>query len=218
MNGNLFIISSFFASPEGIQSLSSEHCSLHLVYSIYHTLHFNMSVNSWDFREILDCYPDRPSFTCVGITKKGKRCGQWMFSDSDLSCASRMLDEMSCYEKLSSSYKDLEKLAGLTLCPRMHREPGYNQVHRVSLEWRTKIAMYGEEFERKREKAAMMKSERALASVRENLSNIKVKLEEEEANNKVYPQSDTVMQILMLHSVRFLPPTHRLSKNRRQPI
>lgn len=157
-----------------------------------------MSVKSWDFREILDCYPDRPGFTCVGITKKGKRCGQRMFSGSDLSCASRMLDEMSCYEKLSSSYKDLERLAGLTLCPRWHRKPGYSQVRSVSLEWRTKIATHEVEFERRRERVAIIKSERALASVRENVSNIKVKLEEEEIHDKVYPQLDTLTQILIL--------------------
>ena len=177
-----------------------------------------MSVKSWDFREILDCYPDQPFFTCVGKTKKGTRCGQWMFSGGDLSCASRMLDEMSCYEKLSSSYKDLENLAGLTLCPRWHRKPGYSQVRSVSLEWRTKIATHEAEFERKKERAAMIQSERALASVRKNMSNIKAKLEEEETNDKVYPQLDTLTQILILHSVRFLPPIHRLSKNRRQPI
>jgi hypothetical protein len=109
-----------------------------------------------------------------------------------------MLDEMSCYEKLSSSYKDLERLAGLTLCPRWHRKPGYSQVRSVSLEWRTKIATREVEFERRREGVAMIKSERALASVRENVSNIKVKLEEEEINDKVYPQLDTLTQILIL--------------------
>jgi hypothetical protein len=148
-----------------------------------------MSAN-WDFRSILDVYPDRSSFTCVGVTQKGARCGQRMFSGSDLSCASRLLDEMSTLRKLSSSYKYLEELAELTLCPRWHRKPGYSQVRSVSRRWQNKIA----KIEREQEKTAMVKSD-ALADMTKNIDNMIKRLEE--IHNKVCSQFRSLLQTLI---------------------
>ena len=147
-----------------------------------------MSTNG-DFRYILDVYPDKPGFSCVGTTKKGARCQQNWIANSDKARAARLLNEMGTHKMLSSSYKHLEELAELTLCPRWHRDkPGNCQVQSVCMKWRAKIAKYEAEVEMEQEKAAMIKSERALAKLRKTVDDIKVKLEEEEVTNKVCSQ------------------------------
>lgn len=169
---------------------------------------------SIDIRAVLGVYPDRSSFTCVGITQKGARCKNAFFSGSDLSCASRMLDEMNSNKKLSISIKDLEKLAGLTLCPRWHRKPGYSQVRSVSLEWQTKIATYEAKIERQKEKAAMIKSERALAEVKKNSIDIKVKLEEEESYEKVCARLHNLSYELRILTFLLSCPENRRQRSR----
>lgn len=146
-------------------------------------------LTNWDFRSILDVYPDGPGFTCVGTTKMGARCGQRKIANSDKARAVILLNEMDTLSKLSRSYKYLEELAELTLCPRWHRDkPGHSQVRQVCIRWRAEIAAFKAEMERDEEKAAMIKSKRALAKLRKDVSDIKVKLEEEEVSYKVCPQ------------------------------
>jgi hypothetical protein len=156
----------------------------------------------WDFRSILDVYPDGSDFTCVGITQKGARCRQRMFSGSDRSCASRILDEMDSHKKLSSSRIYLEDLAGLTLCPRWHRKPGYSQVQSVTTRWKRDIAEYAAEVEEEQERATKVKS-RVLAEKKKTEVNIKVKLDKDV--DKVC-QIINLLPTLMIDSARPLLP------------
>lgn len=140
----------------------------------------------WDFRSILDVYPDEAGFTCVGTTKKNARCGNFMIAGSDKARAALLLNEMDTRSTLSYSYKYLEELAELTLCPRWHRDkPGHDQVRQISMRWRAEIAAFDTKMEREKKKAAMIKSKRALAKLKKDVNTIKVKLEEEEVENKV---------------------------------
>jgi hypothetical protein len=91
-----------------------------------------------NFRKILDVDPDSPRFHCVGETRGGGRCGQFMFSGSDLSQASAILTKMDS-QTLKSSYRYLEELAFLTLCARWHRRPERSQIGLVTWRWRQKI-------------------------------------------------------------------------------
>lgn len=154
----------------------------------------------WDFRSILDVYPDESGFTCVGITQKGARCRQWMFSGRDLSCASGILDEMGAHKRLSSSYKYLEELAELTLCPRWHRKPGYSQVRSVTMQWKSKIAKHAAEIEREQQLATKIESKRALAEIRNNLVRIRMDLEEDANKDKVCPRIISLLPVLMIDS------------------
>ncbi|TAQ89334.1 hypothetical protein B7494_g2349 [Chlorociboria aeruginascens] len=96
----------------------------------------------WDFRRLLDVNPDDPGFTCVGTTKKGLRCRQFFFSGSDLYRAARILDTMDRQQTSSDVCILLKELAGLTLCPRWHRKPGYSQVDEMSYKWQVTIEEY----------------------------------------------------------------------------
>lgn len=96
----------------------------------------------WNFREMLGVFPDAHSFTCVGTTQKGLRCGQSFIASADKARAGDLLDAMDRCKNLKSSYEELDELAYLTLCPRWHRKPGYNQVDDVSRRWRLAIAQY----------------------------------------------------------------------------
>jgi hypothetical protein len=172
----------------------------------------------WDFRSILDVYPDEPHFICVS-TQKGARCGQRMLSGSDLSRATRILDQMDANKRLSSSYKHLEELAELTLCPRWHRKAGYSQVRSVSNQWKRDIADYAAEVEMEREKAAMAKSKRALSKMKDSVVEIKIELEEEATNYKVCPPVlKFSQQLLMILTGTDCQSSGYDCENRKHPI
>lgn len=98
---------------------------------------------TWDPQSLLDVYPESYSFTCIGTTKKGARCRQSMFSRSDLSRASQILEDIASLRPKSSSVSsELPELAYLTLCPRWHRKPGYSQVADVVQKWQRTIKTY----------------------------------------------------------------------------
>ncbi len=94
----------------------------------------------WNPRTLLDTFPESHSFTCIGTTKRGARCRQFMFSSADLSEASEILDTISCQPPNSHSvFKVLSDLAYLLLCPRWHRKPGYSQVNEMVQKWQVMI-------------------------------------------------------------------------------
>jgi hypothetical protein len=113
---------------------------------------------------------------------------------------------MGAHKKLSSSYKYLEELAELTLCPRWHRKPSHSQVRSVTMQWQNKIAKYAAKVQREKEKGSTIKSEPAPAERRKNVVNNKVKIEEEGTNDKVCPQTLSLLQMLKNYSVRSLSP------------
>ena len=108
-----------------------------------------------------------------------------MFSGLDILDASITLDKMDRHRKLSSSYKYLEELAELTLCPRWHQKPGYSQVDSIAAQWRRTISKFAVKMEREQEKAAMAESKRALKAMKESIVEIKLELEEDEIKEKV---------------------------------
>lgn len=108
----------------------------------------------WNFREILDLYPESSEsshFTCVGMTKKGARCRNSFISRNALSRAGELLDSMDRQKKLRSSFKHLEELAILTLCPRWHNgdHPANSQVSQTEDRWRSLIAQHERKLARK---------------------------------------------------------------------
>jgi hypothetical protein len=94
----------------------------------------------WNPQTVLDAFPESHSFTCIGTTKKGARCRQFMFSSADLSEASKILNTISLLRPNSRSvFNVLSDLAHLMLCPRWHREPGYSQVTKIVQKWQAMI-------------------------------------------------------------------------------
>ena len=158
----------------------------------------------WNFRTILDVAPDEPGFTCVGITKKGKRCTQSpkFFFRSDLSQASELLDMMGAHKKLTNSYKYLEELAELTLCPRWHRKPGSNQVSIVAKRWKMIISERAVKVEREKENAAISKSKQALAEKKGSIVETKTKLEKDALGEEVRLELSCVLKMLTIDSYR----------------
>ncbi|EED15154.1 hypothetical protein TSTA_046080 [Talaromyces stipitatus ATCC 10500] len=65
-------------------------------------------------------------FTCIGITKRGTRCGQSMISSADKSAASRRIAKMKSPDPgdCTTLYEinALRELADWMLCPRWHRD------------------------------------------------------------------------------------------------
>lgn len=97
----------------------------------------------WDPQMLFDAFPDSHSFTCIGTTKKGARCRQFMFSSADRSEASRILETISFLRPKSRRVYDvLPDLAYLMLCPRWHRKPGYSQETKMVQKWQTMIEDY----------------------------------------------------------------------------
>jgi len=133
----------------------------------------------WNFRQILDVYPDSSSFTCVGVTKAGARCGQSFLRSSDLSEAARILNTLDRQKSLKSSFDYLEELAYLTLCPCWHQKPDRSQVGQVSQRWEARIAQYGVLLRKQAENAAILKSKRALAKVKGKAEELAQELKEE---------------------------------------
>jgi hypothetical protein len=128
-----------------------------------------MSV-SRNFRKILDVDPDSPRFHCVGV-KDGNQCGQrkFFFKKDDLFQASSLLTKMDG-ETLKGSYRYLEEVAFLTLCPRWHRKPEYSQVGQVARRWTQKIQLLEKE-----EAELAMKFPAKLVSARKTVAAEEVK-------------------------------------------
>jgi hypothetical protein len=124
-----------------------------------------MDSTHWNFRGILDLYPDSYSFTCVGRTQEGKRCGNqiWFLAAADLSKAARMLDDMDNLTSLKSSFPYLEELASLTLCKRWHHDA---QTEQVSMRWKSMIREYARDLKRERERVAALRTKRQLADMK----------------------------------------------------
>lgn len=161
-----------------------------------------------NFRKLLDVDPDARPFNCVGVTAGGERCGQFMFDRGDLSRASSLLTKMES-QTLKGSYRYLEELAFLTLCPRWHRNPGYSQVALVTLRWTQKIQ------QREKEEAEMAMTfamKQAIARKAVAAEEVKVTIKEERTG-KVTCMSLAIhlSQYLTLWSSRSLLP-HRSHK------
>ena len=96
----------------------------------------------WDPREVLGLYPEKGG-TCVGVTKKGLGCKNSKISGADRAEASEILDAMALRRPKSRAIPEmLEELAGLTLCPRWHRQPGYSQVTEMIRKWQRMIEQH----------------------------------------------------------------------------
>jgi hypothetical protein len=130
-----------------------------------------------NFRKILDVDPQSPHFHCVGETKKGGRCRQSFFSGDDRAEAGALLTKMDS-KSLKSSYRYLDDLAFLTLCPRWHRKPGYSQVTSVSQRWRLMIQQYEAE-EAYLEWSTTVKVEQSLPGRKAAAQRMQVKVKEE---------------------------------------
>ncbi|RAO67080.1 uncharacterized protein BHQ10_003092 [Talaromyces amestolkiae] len=77
--------------------------------------------------DLLDFADDLESshFTCIGVTKKGTRCGQSMISNFDKSSASERIAKMVSPgpgDSVLFDMKALQELADWMLCPRLHRD------------------------------------------------------------------------------------------------
>lgn len=115
----------------------------------------------WDPRSVLDVYPGRSDFTCVGTTKKGRRCGQLLISKSDLERADSILDNLEMREPSAFSLaEELTELAALTLCPRWHRKESHSQVTEVSQGWANDITRYAADLEARTDRSRRTHVER----------------------------------------------------------
>ncbi|OJJ46789.1 hypothetical protein ASPZODRAFT_2130492 [Penicilliopsis zonata CBS 506.65] len=88
-----------------------------------------------------DFDPFAPEFTCIGITKKGRRCRQGMLPRHNVSCAARRLQQLCLLSPSSDSFEKnplfalaaLRELADWMLCG-WHREKS-PQGDRIAREW-----------------------------------------------------------------------------------
>lgn len=103
---------------------------------------------AWNPRAILDVYPERAGFHCVGTAKTtGVRCRNSFISHALLAEASTILDSLPEPGRFRANpdrlLPTLTDLAWLTLCPRWHKRPGANyQADSVAQRWlRTILAM-----------------------------------------------------------------------------
>lgn len=94
-------------------------------------------------------YPDKNSFTCVGVTKQGRRCRNSFISRADLLQAIQILDSIESLNVLSEHFinrvdSKLDQLADLTLCPRWHRVDRYgnSQKHQTATKWLNSVGDY----------------------------------------------------------------------------
>lgn len=119
----------------------------------------------WQFREILDIYPERKAyFQCaatskVGGKRGGQRClisGQWI-GYSDLEAAENILNIMDRTPKLDDCRPYLKDLAGLTICKSPHRK-NVSFQNDCCKRWSDVITAYEE-----REKLNMQNTESTLA-------------------------------------------------------
>jgi hypothetical protein len=73
--------------------------------------------------DLRDLDPLGAGFTCIGETRAGGRCGQWMISHSDLRAAADRLKIMRSKDPGDSfELPQLLELANWMLCPRWHRD------------------------------------------------------------------------------------------------
>jgi hypothetical protein len=97
----------------------------------------------WDPRQILDVYPQRSDFTCVGTTREGRRCRQSFLKNVHRAEANRLLDILPPPGHFASNssqlYPTLRHLAWLTLCPRWHQNGPRCQADAVASKWLRKI-------------------------------------------------------------------------------
>lgn len=83
--------------------------------------------------------PNSSDFTCIGTTKKGYRCGQWMLSDASLSQGARQLRDMRSQNPSTLFEMDkLRKLAHNLLCPRWHQG---GQDAQIANRWYGQLAL-----------------------------------------------------------------------------
>ncbi|KAL3422009.1 hypothetical protein PVAG01_06165 [Phlyctema vagabunda] len=97
----------------------------------------------WDFREMLDVYPEEsPKFCCVCIApSKGRRCRN---PAKDYRRAASILDEMDILKSPQDAFKLLESLAYASLCQHYHnglgaRGTAYSQVDTMRRQWERSI-------------------------------------------------------------------------------
>lgn len=98
----------------------------------------------WNFRQILNIYPESDGFTCVAARgDESTRCPNKrpLLSDLDLAEAGKLLDSMDNCENLKASYEYLLDLAHLTLCVE-HSESGLRQIAQISGRWQDKIILH----------------------------------------------------------------------------
>ena len=94
------------------------------------------------------------SFTCVGVTQKGRRCRN-PIAYSNRQAASDTLDLLGGHDPLSRDTRDeLEDLAFYSLCIRYHRReattPGHSQDKTVVRGWKQAIRDHVAEVEERR--------------------------------------------------------------------
>jgi hypothetical protein len=141
-----------------------------------------MSSQYWDFRNILDVNPDSYTFTCVGTTKKGTRCGNKrpFLATADLAGAARLLDTMDRSSRLKSSYQYLEELADFCLCKRWHRGAQTAQVVR---RWEYCITEYAEAIQKERRRAERIAAKQKLEDMKKIAMQLQDQLIEENKEN-----------------------------------
>jgi hypothetical protein len=141
--------------------------------------------SNWNFRSILDVYPEADSFTCVSIKPDNSaRCHNRrpLLSDIDLSEAASLLDIMDHCKSLKTSFRYLDDLARLTLCV-VHSEVGDDQVELIIGQWKERImdALHVEV-----EIPAARPRSRRLVDKRRTLSTTVMTVLEEEKEEPVY--------------------------------
>ena len=90
----------------------------------------------WNPPQVLDLYPSPTASSCSGITQRDARCKQPIFSNSDRSKTVMILRDMAYTQPDLISLQTFEHLAYLTLCPRWHRRPGYDQTCEVAVRFK----------------------------------------------------------------------------------
>ncbi|KAH8601148.1 hypothetical protein B0O99DRAFT_249789 [Bisporella sp. PMI_857] len=137
---------------------------------------------SYDFRKILDAYPEHN--TCVGIAKTvagiPRPCGNCL-NTSNQSIAERILTEMN--KEKSASLKNIEDLASVMLCPHQHNnnsKPYLCQVDEVCVKWEAKVKDHQRAVEKEQAKSAAMMKRQELSKLKRNAEEIMVKINGED--------------------------------------
>lgn len=123
----------------------------------------------------MDIYHDGMDFTCVGVTRQGRRCRQSFIANRDRQEANQMLDsfQQSIYDYRdfgtypSALFSRLKSLANLTLCPRWHRfdRPGErSQADSVAIRW---LREFEEKYPERRAERISPQSQRSTGSSRQ---------------------------------------------------
>ena len=90
----------------------------------------------WNPYEVLDIYPTRGNFSCIGTTRQNLRC-RWQFFGYRHAIGARV-DEMAACEPSEITPRMLEMLATQLLCVDNHR----NQIREKVRDWQDKVAEY----------------------------------------------------------------------------